>query len=60
MYKWFYQDMQPQLPLFAMFVFLILFGGVVVRLFAYKNRADFRRDERLPLADDNDPSGVTP
>ena len=59
MYRWFFSGMDTNLPLLAMFVFLILFFAALVRLFVFKSRADFARLENLPLSEDAHEKGVS-
>lgn len=51
-YKEFYAGMDwSVLPIVGLLFFLVAFGLVVLRTYAYKSRADFDSVAALPLAD---------
>lgn len=52
MYKQFFAHMElTALPMFAMALFIGIFGLMLVRLFFWKTRGDYSASEALPLSD---------
>ncbi|MCP3140190.1 cbb3-type cytochrome oxidase subunit 3 [Pyxidicoccus xibeiensis] len=52
MYKQFYQGMSlTELPLFALFLFIVVFLGVCAWVFGVRRSQDFDALARLPLAE---------
>jgi cytochrome c oxidase cbb3-type subunit IV len=52
MYKQFYAGMSvAELPLFALFLFLAIFFGVVIRVFVVRKRSDFDAVASMPLVE---------